>query len=399
MGAGGIGYRAYDEGVFQTGRGGAYDAWRDWDNHDGPMALVAAAILAANPHNTQAWSFRVTPQRIDLYADRSRNIGAVDPLFREMYVALGTALENMMQAAAANGYRAELTLQPSPGEPIHAASVGLSPGPVSRSALYEQIPHRHTDRSAYRAQPVPASALAQMASLGADLRGTRVYAIPFGGGLGEPSPLSPYSYPETRIALDQNTFLGEQSSAIPLPMPDGSYLLAGDVSLTAPAGRRSPSVTSRRFALAALTPNLALDGAFGGPARTPMVSLRAPAQSISDDLRHQRVLVEVAGSTLGLAEVRLFSQGRLLGHWWHFSAPARSASRSRCQARRGATCARIGRRGCERRSRFGTCSRTAPPGRRPWLCASRRGELLPPGAGHRTQHQPLVLLVSCSWHA
>jgi hypothetical protein len=45
-----------------------------------------------------------------------------------------------------------------------------------------------------------------------------------------------------------------------------------------------------------------------------MVSLRAPTQSISDDLRHQRMLVEVAGSTLGLAEVRLFSQGRLLGH-------------------------------------------------------------------------------------
>jgi hypothetical protein len=173
--AGGLGYRAYDEGVFQTGQGGAYDAWRDWNKHRGPMALVSAAILAANPHNTQAWIFRVSTTRIDLFADRSRHIGAVDPLYREMYVALGAALENLMLAAAANGYQAKLTLLPSPGEPVHAASVELSPGELRRTALYEQIPHRHTDRSAYKAQPVPAPALTQMTALGQDLPGTRLY--------------------------------------------------------------------------------------------------------------------------------------------------------------------------------------------------------------------------------
>lgn len=175
VGAGGLGYRAYDEGVFQTGLGGAYDAWRDWNKQSGPMALVSAAILAANPHNAQAWSFRVAPDRIDLYADRARHIGAVDPLYREMYVALGTALENLMQAAPANGYRAQLAMLPSAGEPVHAATVHLSPGPVSRGALYRQIPHRHTDRSAYKLEPLPASALAQMAALGRDLAGTRLY--------------------------------------------------------------------------------------------------------------------------------------------------------------------------------------------------------------------------------
>ena len=29
LSAGGIGYRAYDEGVFSTGDGAAYDAWRN----------------------------------------------------------------------------------------------------------------------------------------------------------------------------------------------------------------------------------------------------------------------------------------------------------------------------------------------------------------------------------
>ena len=173
--AGGLGYRAYDEGVFQTGEGGAYDAWRDWNKQRGPMALVAAAILAANPHNSQPWVFQVSPERIDLFADRSRNIGAVDPLRREMYVGLGAALENLMLAAPANGYRADLRLLPTSGQPIHAATVQLTTGPTHRSELYAQIPHRHTDRTAYRAQAVPAAMLMQMSALAADLPDTRVY--------------------------------------------------------------------------------------------------------------------------------------------------------------------------------------------------------------------------------
>ncbi len=175
LGAGGLGYRAYDEGVLQGGEGGAYDAWRNWDQARGPMALISAAILAANPHNSQAWSFRVSSERIDLYADRARHIGAVDPLYREMYVALGAALENLMLAAGANGYEAALTLLPSPGEPVHAARVELSPAPARRSALYEQIPHRHTDRSAYLARRIPAAAYTEMEALNSGLGDVRLY--------------------------------------------------------------------------------------------------------------------------------------------------------------------------------------------------------------------------------
>ncbi|MCW3026829.1 MAG: hypothetical protein JWN81_40 [Solirubrobacterales bacterium] len=175
LGAGGLGYRAYDEGVFQTGQGGAYDAWRDWDKQRGPIALVSAAILAANPHNSQAWAFRVSPDRVDVYADRARHIGAVDPLYREMYVGLGASIENLLLAARANGYDARLSLLPSPGEPVHAARVDLAPGTAHRGSLYEQIPHRHTDRSAFLAQRVPNRVLAEMTALGEDLPDTRLY--------------------------------------------------------------------------------------------------------------------------------------------------------------------------------------------------------------------------------
>ena len=57
-------------------------AWRLWDEprlRATPTALAAAAILAADPHDTQPWLFRVSDQTIELFADLSRHLGAMDP--------------------------------------------------------------------------------------------------------------------------------------------------------------------------------------------------------------------------------------------------------------------------------------------------------------------------------
>ena len=76
--------------------------------HGTPLALVAAGILAANPHDTQPWIFHVDDDRIAVYADLSRNLGAMDALLREMHLGLGCAIQNMLLAAPANGYSVEL---------------------------------------------------------------------------------------------------------------------------------------------------------------------------------------------------------------------------------------------------------------------------------------------------
>jgi len=47
VGAGGVVWRAYDQGVFSVGEGPAYEPWKNWRNtNGGPLALVQAAILA-----------------------------------------------------------------------------------------------------------------------------------------------------------------------------------------------------------------------------------------------------------------------------------------------------------------------------------------------------------------
>ncbi len=167
LGAGAVGYRAYDHGVFSVGDGAAYDPWSSGKEHAGtPMAMVAAAVLAANAHNAQAWLFRVSETRIDLFADRARGTGALDPFRREMYVSLGCALENCVLAGPANGFASRVTLLPDPTQPLHAARIDLTRRESPTGDLYEQIPHRHTNRNAYqKGRSVPDAALEAMSGL------------------------------------------------------------------------------------------------------------------------------------------------------------------------------------------------------------------------------------------
>ncbi len=173
--AGGIGlllvggtlYRAYDQGVFSTGQGPAYDAWREWRLQTGgvPLTLVRAAVLAASAHNTQPWLFLLSSDRIDLYAVASRNIGTVDPLRREMYVSLGCALENLSLAADAHGLAATLQLMPDAADETFAARVDLSAAESRVAPLYEAIPARHTNRAAYTDRPLVPETLRTLAGL------------------------------------------------------------------------------------------------------------------------------------------------------------------------------------------------------------------------------------------
>jgi hypothetical protein len=167
--SGGVAWRIIDQGVLAPGTGPAYEAWRASLTGDGPLSLVRAAILAANAHDTQPWAFRIAGDRIDLFADRTRTLGTVDPMDRELEISLGCALENLLLAAPANGYEATLTLIPEPSDPDHVARIGLSAASPSGSPLFEAIPGRHTDRSAYDAtRSVERSSLDELAGLGDD---------------------------------------------------------------------------------------------------------------------------------------------------------------------------------------------------------------------------------------
>jgi nitroreductase len=174
---GGLGFRAWDRGVWSGGDGPAYAPWKDWQGNilDGLKRPLRAAILASNPHDTQPWLFQIGDNAITLFADRARNLGAFDPFRREMHLGLGAAVENLVLAARAYGFAAKVaptasTLSLSPDDtPASAAHIALTSTQAAHDALFEAIPRRHTNRGPYRAdQTIPAEILRRFADLATD---------------------------------------------------------------------------------------------------------------------------------------------------------------------------------------------------------------------------------------
>lgn len=158
-----LGYRAWDRGVFSAGEGLAFAPWAEWQGRegDGSVRPLHAAILAANPHDTQPWLFAPHGDSIAVYADRARNLGSFDPFRREMHLGLGCAILNLVLAANAYGFepkvlpaQGRLALSPGP-KPVEAARVILNPRESNRNPLFDAIPKRHTNRGPYRAAVPP----------------------------------------------------------------------------------------------------------------------------------------------------------------------------------------------------------------------------------------------------
>src|SRR5215831_583051 len=112
-------------------------------------ACLRAAVAAPSIHNSQPWRFVVRPGGVDLYADRSRKLGVVDPRGRELAISLGAALLNLRVAILRHGRMPVTRLLPDTGEPDLVAAVRLGPpvdpDPTVR-VLADAIPHRRTSR-------------------------------------------------------------------------------------------------------------------------------------------------------------------------------------------------------------------------------------------------------------
>jgi hypothetical protein len=144
----------------------AYEPWASWraDGPRSPLTLVHSAVLAANAHDTQPWKFHIDTGHIDVYPDSARNLGAMDPYRREMHLSLGCAIENAVLIGQSLGYAAAVNVRSgsllqdsAAAAPARAASIGLAEAPARASPLVAAIPHRHTNRTAYREDRTPSN--------------------------------------------------------------------------------------------------------------------------------------------------------------------------------------------------------------------------------------------------
>jgi nitroreductase len=124
------------------------------------------AVLAPSTHNTQPWRFYIENEVVWVHTDPERSLATVDPNGRERVISCGAALLNLRLALQHFGYGVEIE-RPSTREremdPTLLVRVRrglLQPPPTSEEdRLFHAIPRRHTNRQAYRPEPLPAGLL------------------------------------------------------------------------------------------------------------------------------------------------------------------------------------------------------------------------------------------------
>jgi hypothetical protein len=141
------GEAAYQSAVQQTWRLGPLQ--RDQGTALG-TELVRYATLAPSSHNTQCWKFAVEKEAITILPDFSRRCPVVDPDDHHLYVSLGCAAENLIQAARAHGLRGEAEFDEARG----AVRIKLSTVAAEVTELFNAIPARQSTRAEYDGNPI-----------------------------------------------------------------------------------------------------------------------------------------------------------------------------------------------------------------------------------------------------
>ena len=147
--------------------------------------LVRLATLAPSGHNAQPWKFRLAPGLIEIYPDRTRRLPVVDPDDRELWIGLGSALENLLVAAEHLGYHPEVTyhLDGTPADHIAVALAKTAASTSRRAGLFEAIRTRQCTRHEFDGQSVSTQGLGQLT---AAATGAGVALLLFTGAAMEP---------------------------------------------------------------------------------------------------------------------------------------------------------------------------------------------------------------------
>ena len=127
------------------------------------LEWVRYATLAPSSHNTQCWNFRIGEDMVSVLPDFERRCPVVDPDDHHLFVSLGCAAENFIQAAAAGGVRGAASFNADSGF-VHIA---LEPAPPVVSPLFEAIPLRQSTRGEYDGKPISLQDLKLLETAGA----------------------------------------------------------------------------------------------------------------------------------------------------------------------------------------------------------------------------------------
>lgn len=112
---------------------------------------VRLATLAASSHNSQPWKFRVLADTIVIAPDYARRCKAVDPDDSHLFRSLGCAAENLVHAAAADGFATQVRFDAAQDAVLVAFERSAA---AQRDNLAAAIFERRCTRTPYDAKPI-----------------------------------------------------------------------------------------------------------------------------------------------------------------------------------------------------------------------------------------------------
>ena len=132
-------------------------------------ALRRAAVratLAPSVHNTQPWRFHLRHDELDIYADRSRQLGVLDPTGRQLIISCGCALFNARVSLTADDVAVTIRRFPDESRSDLLATLTYAAGEPTESAalarLERVIQERQTNRRRFSDDEVPAAVLDEL---------------------------------------------------------------------------------------------------------------------------------------------------------------------------------------------------------------------------------------------
>jgi Nitroreductase family len=144
----------------------ASDMRRPMAQSDGNLdarELIRYATLAASSHNTQPWKFRIQEDQVTILPDFSRRCPVVDPDDSHLFKSLGCAAENLVHAAAAQGFSAEVQFDSAE----NGVNILLKREATARvTDLYRAIPKRQCVKAAYDGTQIGATELEKLQEAG-----------------------------------------------------------------------------------------------------------------------------------------------------------------------------------------------------------------------------------------
>ncbi|MBK8752996.1 MAG: nitroreductase family protein [Candidatus Competibacteraceae bacterium] len=121
----------------------------------------------------RCWKFRLGDQSVSILPDYQRRCPRVDPDDHHLFVSLGCAAENLVQAASAMGFRGDAVFNTGTNESL---DISLVRATEVRTPLFEAIPRRQSTRTEFDAQPLSNNELKLLETAGSG-KGVRVHLL------------------------------------------------------------------------------------------------------------------------------------------------------------------------------------------------------------------------------